>query len=105
MTIRHGVMVRADASPPMLVVDIWDGIARCWLVDGAGALRTRFYPVADLTPLWLSLSPRSLWPDITHIDLLQAEADGVRAAQERVLARRRAKRARRSLKIQRRKAG
>jgi hypothetical protein len=97
-----GRMVRAGSSQPMKVVNLSDGIAKCILVDSSGFIRRRFHPVDDLTPLWLSLQPRSLWPEITQVDILSIDKEERAAAASKKERQRLAKRAKRSNKIKRR---
>ena len=102
--IHRGSIVRADATPPMLVRDFEGRLVRCWFVDGAAVLRNRFFDIDSLTPLEVSLSPKSTWPEVHHLDLLEIEEEERRAAEERKVAKRKARRAKRSLKLKRKKA-
>jgi uncharacterized protein YodC (DUF2158 family) len=102
--IRRGGVVRTDGSPPMLVASFHGPMVQCWFVDGAAVLRKRFYDIDSLTPLEVSLSPKSLWPDITQLDLLEIEAEERKAREEAKIAKRKAKRAKRSQKLKRKKA-
>lgn len=97
-----GRMVRAGGSQPMKVADISDGIARCILVDSEGRIHRRFHHVDQLSPLWLSLQPKSLWPEITQIDVIAIEHEEEVAAAQRKAQRRAGKKAKRSNKIKRR---
>jgi len=98
-----GEMVRAGASQPMKIIAISPhGIARCILVDSNGFIRWRYHPILDLTPLWLSLQPRSLWAETTQVDAIAVAREEEAAAALKQKQRRLAKRQKRSHKIRRR---
>ncbi len=97
-------MVRAGGSPPMLVVGEEDGIKHCVFVDGGGVIRHRFVPGSALTPLWLSFSPKTAWPDTGHADLIAIEKEERLAAEARRATRRAARKAKRSNRIKERRS-
>jgi uncharacterized protein YodC (DUF2158 family) len=97
-------MVRAGGSAAMKVVDISNNVAECIWIDGNGAIRRRFHYLDQLTPFWMTMGAKSLWPDITQIDLIAIEQEERQAVTERQATRRAAKRARRSNKIKRGRA-
>jgi hypothetical protein len=96
-----GQMVRAGSSQPMKVIGVTDGIAKCILVDSNGIIRRRFHHIDQLSPLWLSLQPRSLWPETTHIDILAIDQEERAAAASKKERQRLAKKSKRSNKIKR----
>lgn len=102
--IHFGQMVRVGGSAPMKVIDISEGVAECIWIDGAGKICRRFHDVDQLTPFWMSLGPKSLWPDITQIDLIEIEKEERQAAADRKASRKAAKKSRRSNKIKSRTA-
>ena len=102
--IQLGQMVRAGGSAAMKVIDISDGVAECIWIDGNGGIRRRFHVVRDLVPMWLSLGPQSLWPEITDLDLPEIEEEERRAKLERALKAKASKKAKRSNKIKRKQA-
>ncbi|WP_194482490.1 hypothetical protein [Bradyrhizobium sp. CCBAU 53338] len=98
-------MVRAGGSAPMLIVGEDGGTATCVFVDSNGAIRKRSCLVGQLTPLWLSLSPKTTWPDISQIDVITIEKEERDAASARkatrAASRKAARKARRSNRIRR----
>lgn len=96
-----GAMVRAGGSQPMKVVGISGGVVECVLVDGNGIIRRRYHSADQLSPLWLSLQPKSLWPEITQIDVMAIEREEREATEAKQAERRAAKKSRRSNKIKR----
>ena len=102
--IELGQMVRVGGSAAMKIIDISDGIAECIWIDGNGGIRRRFHVVRDLIPMWMSLGPQSLWPEITDLDLLEIEEEERRAKLERALKAKASKKAKRSNKIKRKQA-
>jgi hypothetical protein len=99
--IRVGVMVRDGGSQPLKVVDLHNYIAECVYIDDDGVLRRRFREVGALSPLWLSLQPRSFWPDVNQFDLYAIEQEERAAAEARRIQRKAAKKSKRSNKIRR----
>lgn len=73
--IRPGEMVRSNFGAPMKLVQIEDGIGECLLIDGEGVVRRRFVSVTSLNTVRESLRPKSLWPEISHVDLLAIEEE------------------------------
>lgn len=96
-----GQMVRAGGSAPMKVVDISNDIAECVWIDGNGVIRRRFHEIDHLTPFWMSLGPKSLWPDMSQIDLIEIEREERAAAAQRKAQRDAAKKAKKSNKLKR----
>jgi uncharacterized protein YodC (DUF2158 family) len=95
-------MVRG-AGPPMKVAHIGtDGMAECIFVDSNGDIRHRFHHVDNLTPMWLSLQPRSAWPEITQLDQIANQREERLALQAKEAERRASKKSKRSNKIKRR---
>lgn len=95
-----GQMVRAGSSAPMkLIRYTGDGAAECIWIDGNGVIRRRYHHVDQLTPLWMSLGPKSLWPDMTQLDLVAIEKEERQAAAARRAARKASRKSRRSNKI------
>lgn len=94
-------MVRAGGSPPMLVVGVESGIALCVFVDGNGIIRQRSHPVKNLTPLWLSLSPKTTWPESGNLDEVAIEKEEREARAARKASQKAARKARRSNRIKR----
>jgi hypothetical protein len=97
-----GRMVRAGSSPPMKVIEVSDGVARCILVDSEGRIRRRFHHINQLSPLWLSLQPKSCWPEITAVDQIADEREERLALEAKERERRASKKSKRSNKIKRR---
>jgi uncharacterized protein YodC (DUF2158 family) len=81
--IAAGNMVRHGGGPVMKVADVFNGMVRCIMFDGRGQIRQRFYYEDQLTPLWLSLQPRSLWPDPGQLDLIEIDREEKAAKAER----------------------
>lgn len=81
--IRVGEMVRRGGGPPMRVAMVFNGMCRCILFDGRGIIRQRFFYEDQLTPLWLSLQPRTFWPDPGQLDLIEIEREQLAAAEAR----------------------
>jgi uncharacterized protein YodC (DUF2158 family) len=82
--MRAGQMVRHQGGgPAMRVLDVFHDMVRCVIVDGHGCIRQRFHYQRDLTPLWLSLQPRTLWPDPGQLDMLGIEKEEREAAAQR----------------------
>jgi hypothetical protein len=100
--IRTGEMVRRGGGPVMRVADIFNDMARCILVDGHGRIGQRFHYVGDLTPLWLTLQPKSLWPDPGQLDALEIEREERAATQAKKIKNAASKKAKASRKIKRR---
>ena len=95
-----GEMVRAGSSAPMKVISyIGYGTVECVWVDGNGVIRRRPHASDSLTPMWMSLGPKSLWPDMSQVDLIAIEKEERVAADERRAARKASRKARRSNKI------
>ncbi|MCA6103938.1 hypothetical protein [Bradyrhizobium australafricanum] len=94
-------MVRAGNSAPMLIVEQDGGTATCVFVDSNGSIRKRSCFLDQLTPLWLSLSPKTTWPDTSQIDQISIEKEEREAAAARKVARQAARKARRSNRIKR----
>jgi hypothetical protein len=65
--IHEGDMVRRGNGPPIKVVDIFRGMARCLQVDQHGRIKQVFVYLRELDPLWLSTGPRTLWPDAADL--------------------------------------
>ncbi len=97
-----GAMVRAGGSQPMKVVGISGDVVECVLVDGNGIIRRRYHSADQLSPLWLSLQPKSLWPEITQLDVMAIAREEREATEAKKAERRAAKKSRRSNKIKRR---
>ncbi len=93
--------MRAGNSAPMLVVAEDGRTATCVFVDSNGSIRKRSCFLDQLTPLWLSLSPKTTWPDTSQIDLIAIEKEERQAAGARKAARQAARKARRSNRIKR----
>jgi hypothetical protein len=94
-------MVRAGSSAPMLIVSTDRGVALCVFVDGNGIIRERHHHVDQLTPLWLSLSPKTTWPESGNLDLVAIEREEREARASRKASQKAARKARRSNKIRR----
>jgi uncharacterized protein YodC (DUF2158 family) len=102
--MRDGEMVRADGGGPLMkIVDKRNGEARCVWFDQRGSIHSQYFEMDRLSPFWLSTSPKSLWPDITQIDLIAIEQEERVAAKVRKVNRRNSKKAKRSNKISRRR--
>lgn len=99
--IREGQMVRRAGGPPMRVLDVFNGMVRCVTFDGRGFIRQRFFYEDQLTPLWLSLQPRSLWPEAGNLDLIESEREYQAALEDRRKAKAAARKPRTSNKIRR----
>lgn len=100
-----GQMVRAGSSAPMKVVRyVGDGTAECVWIDGNGIIRHRLHTIDSLLPMWMSLGPKSLWPDISQIDLIEIEREEREAKDVRRAARKASRKARRSNKLKARHA-
>jgi hypothetical protein len=98
-----GRMVRGAGVGQMLLVEVKNGIGKCLFVDHDGVVVDRFHYVAHLEPMTTAMGSRSRWPDIGRFDQIEIEKEELRAAEERRLARRAARRGKPSLKIRRRK--
>lgn len=85
----------------MKIVDKDRGEARCVWFDNRGAIHHRNFDMDRLSPLHLVVGPKSTWPDITQVDLIQIEKEEREAAQARRVSRKAARKARRSLRIKR----
>ena len=85
----------------MLVVGRDGGMTNCIFIDGAGAIRHRCHPSGSLTPLWLSLSPKTAWPETSHVDLVAIEEEERQAVASRKAERKAARKAKRSNKLKR----
>lgn len=101
--IRENHMVR-DGGPPMKVAVIDHGVAECVFYDSNGIPRLRYVPIERLQPMWQSLQPRSLWPEISQGDQIASEREERLAADAKEAERRASKKQRRSRKIKRRRA-
>jgi hypothetical protein len=99
-----GQMVRAGSSVAMKVIAITNDIAECWWIDGNGVVRRRFYSLEQLTPMWMSLGPKCLWPDTTQLDLIAIEKEQRLIEEAKRAAKRASKKASRSNKTKRRTA-
>ena len=99
-----GQMVRVGGSAAMKVINITNGIAECWWIDGSGSVRTRFHDVSQLTPMWMSLGPKSLWPEVTQLDLIEIEKEEQAAVEDRKARKKAAVKSKRSNKAKRGKA-
>jgi uncharacterized protein YodC (DUF2158 family) len=100
--IRSGQMVRAGGSPPMLLSNVdADGQAECLVIDSRGGIRHRFFHVDQLVPLWLSLQPKSLWPEITQVDLIANQREEMLELHAKEERRRAARKSKRSRKVKR----
>ena len=98
--MRAGQMVRhLGGGPAMRVLDVFHDMVRCVIVDGHGRIRQRFHYSHDLQPLWLSLQPRSLWPDPGQLDALEIEQEERAAAASKKARTASAKKSKRSNKI------
>jgi hypothetical protein len=86
----------------MMLIGVDRGIADCVFVDGNGVIRRRHYFADQLTPLWLSLSPKSTWPQISQLDIIEIEKEEREAKAARKAGRRAARKSRRSNKTKRR---
>jgi uncharacterized protein YodC (DUF2158 family) len=96
-------MVRADGGGPLMkIIDTDRGEARCIWFDQRGAVHVRRFDMDRLNPFWLSTGPKSLWPDITQIDLIAIEKEEREAAESRKAGRKAARKQRRSNKTKRR---
>lgn len=78
-----------------------DGQAECLLIDGRGDIRHRYYHIDQLTPLWLSLQPKSCWPEITQLDLIANQREEMLDLQAKEGRRRAAKKGKRSNRLKR----
>jgi len=94
-------MVRRGGGPPMRVADIFNGMVRCIMFDGRGFIRQMFFYEDQLTPLWLSLQPRSLWPEAGNLDMIESEREHLAVLEERRRAKASARKSRSSNKIRR----
>jgi uncharacterized protein YodC (DUF2158 family) len=66
--MQVGEMVRADGGGPMMkIVDKSNGHAECVWFDQRGAIHRRTYEMGELSPFWLSIGPRTAWPEITDL--------------------------------------
>jgi uncharacterized protein YodC (DUF2158 family) len=101
--MRAGEMVRHNGGgPAMRVMDVFNAMVRCILIDSHGRIRQRFHYDHELTPLWLSLQPRSLWPDPGQLDAVEIEKEERAAAESRKAGRKAGRKQRRSNKAKRR---
>lgn len=73
--ISLGQMVRAGGSAPMKVVDLSNDVAECIWIDGNGCIRRRFHAVESLTPMWVALGPKSLWPESGNLSRVEEEKE------------------------------
>lgn len=101
--ITSGQMVRRGSGPAMRVMDVFHDMVRCIMVDGHGRIHQRFYYDHELTPLWLTLQPKSLWPDPGQLDAVEIEKEEQQARARRKLKAATAKKSRRSNKIKERR--
>lgn len=103
--IKLGQMVRAGTSTVMKVVDIHNDIADCIWIDGNGNIRHRHHDLDGLSPFWLSLSPKTIWPEGGNLDLVALEKEQRSVAAQRKASReasrRASRKARRSNKLAR----
>ena len=95
------MVVPTGGGPLMKIVDKDRGEARCVWFDNRGAIHHRNFDMDRLSPLHLVVGPKSTWPDITQVDLIQIEKEEREAAQARRVSRKAARKARRSLRIKR----
>lgn len=96
--IHTGQMVRAGGSAPMKVIDISDDVAECIWIDGNGVIRHRFHDIGHLMPMWMSLGPKSLWPEGGNLSEVEAEKEeraAVAARRAKAAVSRKAKRSNR----------
>lgn len=101
-----GAMVRARNTGPMMrITDRFRDMARCVFVDSHGRMHQRFEYVYDLSPFWLALTPRSLWPEAGDLDQVELEREQAAIAAERAVAKKTAKKAARKPRISRRIKG
>lgn len=99
-----GQMVRAGSSAPMKVIDISDDVAECIWIDGNGTIRRRFHDMDHLTPMWMSLGPKSLWPEGGNLSEVEAEKEERAATTERKTKAKASRKAKRSNRIKSRTA-
>lgn len=99
--MRIGEMVRADGGPPMKLVGVDAGEAECIWIDSEGSIRRRFCDASRLTPMWMTLGPKSLWPEGGNLDAVEIAREERAAASEKSRERKAAKKARRSNKTKR----
>lgn len=98
-----GEMVRADGGGPLMkIISRWNDQAHCVWVDQRGVIHRRDFDVNRLSPFWLTIGPRTTWPEITQIDLIAIDREERKAASAREASKKAAKRARRSNKLKRR---
>jgi uncharacterized protein YodC (DUF2158 family) len=98
--MRYGEMVRIDGSGPLMkIVGERSGEARCVYFDQTGAIHSRYVNFDRLTPFWLSTGPKSLWPDITQIDMIEIEREERDARLARKAAKKLSRKSRRSNRI------
>ena len=96
--LRTGDMARASSGRLMKICDISNDIALCLWFDGRGAIHEREYDIDALRPFWLSVGPRTLWPEVNQIP---DEPFATTAALARKQRRAAAKRSKPSHKIKR----
>ena len=99
--MRIGEIVRAGSSPFMQVRDIDGAEALVRWVRSDGTIMQRVVDVASLVPLWQSFSPQSMWPETQHVDLIEIEREERAAAAEKKAKQKASRRAKRSMKINR----
>ncbi|WP_246783594.1 hypothetical protein [Bradyrhizobium sp. CCBAU 21365] len=85
----------------MKIIDQSHGEAQCVWFDNRGTVHRRSFDVDSLAPLRLVVSPRSTWPEITQIDVIQIEKEQRDVAASRRSARAAARKSRRSNRIKR----
>ncbi|PSO30218.1 hypothetical protein C7G41_19450 [Bradyrhizobium sp. MOS002] len=76
-------------------------MAICVFIDGNGIIRERSHPYEQLTPLWLSLSPKTTWPETSRFDVAAIEREEAEAKAARKAGKKIARKSRRSNKIKR----
>ena len=82
--INEGDMVRMEGRT-MRVIAVFSDFARCVFIDHMGRIQSRWHLIEDLDPLWLTLQPRSLWPELQALDVTEIVEEERRAAQAKKL--------------------
>jgi len=97
-------MVRNDGGGPLMkIVGRWHSEAHCIWIDTRGSIHSQYFEMDQLSPFWLSTSPRSLWPDVSQIAEIEEQDTIVLPAGRHAAKARKANRQnRRSNKIRRR---
>lgn len=83
----------------MRILDVFHDMVRCVAIDSHGRVHQHFCYDHELTPMWLTFQPRTLWPDPGHLDALEIEREEREAAAQRKARAATARKSRRSLKI------